>query len=412
VSTPIQTETTQVPSKDQVIKTLIVDDEDSILTVLQTILKNIGCEVVSAASLEEARMASLEHPDISLIISDQRLQDGLGLDFLRDVKQTLPKSYRILMTGYADMEVLLGAINDGEIFRFLAKPFSAKQMQGAILEAMERIRLEREHKRLSQALVEQNVELEKSNVLLTDALGQCVNLSMNILERFDHLLASHGDRVAQWSVAIGKELGLSARELESLELAARLHDIGLISVSPELHRSQQVAWDKLQPVKQAAIMGHPKVGAELVSFLPRREVVQVIRTHHEWFNGEGYPDRLAHHHLPFLTCIMAVPDAFDELSFSRLDTRRFIEQQIGIRFHPEVVRVFLKILAGNPEYAVREREVVVSQLKAGMKITCNIYNNAGVLLIPKGNALTDRMVDSIKQFNDQDPLVQRIFVAA
>ncbi|MDD2709543.1 MAG: response regulator [Verrucomicrobiae bacterium] len=389
---------------------LIVDDEPQIRNIMSDTVESLDCDSIQAADISQARQA-LEQPiDLAAILCDQRLPDGSGLDFCRELKKTSPDMIRILITGFPDMKVAVAAINDGEIFRFVSKPFEVSELRGIIREAIDKNRLVKENQRLHSALVGANDQLQKANASLQKALSSSFALCVDIIDRFDHVLASHSSRVAKWAVAIGKQFALSQDQLATLEIAGQMHDIGLISSSRSTHGNQQIGWEELSPLPQTAMHNHPKTGAELTRFLQYNDVPEILIAHHEWFNGGGYPYGLAGERVPLLSYMIAVPDAYDEVPMSRSDAAKFIEENLGIRFHPEAGRAFLRILNENPEMTKQEREVLLTELQNGMKLSCNLYSPTGMMLVPKGQSLTPKLIQYIHQHNLSDPITQRIFI--
>ncbi len=391
---------------------LIIEDEPPLLDLLQQLVATIGCEVVGAATLGEARGLLKTAPHCAVVLTDQRLPDGMGLDFCKELRAFYPNSIRILSTGFIETDVLLQAINQGEIFRFITKPYNAENVLTLVRDGIARWKTDRENERLKTALIQKNEQLGNANTKLAAALDNSVDLCMDIMDRYDHLLAGHGERVARWCIAMGRELHLSETEIDTLRIAALMHDIGLVSVEREFHKRQQVGWEKLQAVQKAGLTSHPATSAQVVQFHPNQAVAEVVKCHHEWFNGNGYPEGIAYDRIPFLAAILAVPDAYDELPYMRQDTKEFIERNVSVRFHPEAARIFLHLFDNRPEFGEREREVTVSQMAEGMKLTNNVYNSLGVLLVPKGTALTDRHIMRLRQYNATEPIAQRIFISA
>jgi len=391
---------------------LLVDDEPPILELLRDSLESTVCKTVSAANMEKGRKVLRQNPEVNVVLCDQFLPGGSGLEFFKELKQTHPFIIRILMTGHPETKMALTAINDGEIFRFITKPCVIEEVAICVKEALNRYHLVRENQRLQEVLVHGNEELQRTNALLQQALSNSVKFGLDILDRFDHVLAGHSSRVAQWAVAIGKSFALSEQQLDALEIAAGMHDIGLISVSRSYHRQQQMGWADLPLQQQTSLQSHPKTGADLLRFLQQKGVPEVIEAHHEWFNGHGYPSRLNHDQIPKLASIIAVPDAYDEVPMPRSEAAKFIEENMGIRFHPEVGRAFLRILEKRPEYAKQEKEVLISEMEADMVLTCNLLNPSGVLIAPKGQVLSPKLIQYIRQHDESDPLTQRIFVTS
>jgi response regulator RpfG family c-di-GMP phosphodiesterase len=395
------------PEKQRV---LLIDDDHNIRDIIAEAVEILGGVVVHSETLAKAQEAIQKDPNFAVLLCDQRMPDGSGLDFCRRLKSEHPQIVRVLITGFPDMRVAVAAINDGEIFRFVAKPFTVDDLRIALHDAFERSRLTRENQRLQTALVTANEQLQKVNLSLEKALSNSFTLCLDILDRFDHMLASHSFRVARWAVAIGRQFSLSKEQLDTLEIAARMHDIGLISSSRAVHGIQQIGWDTLPPLPQTALHGHPKAGAELMRFLQHTEVADIILAHQEWFNGGGYPFGLAGERIPFSAAIIAVPDAYDEVPMARPDAAKFIEDNLGIRFHPEVGRAFLRLLSEHPDYSKQEREVLIGELQPDMKLTCNLFSASGVLLVPKGQSLTPRLIEYVHRHNQTEPLIQRIYI--
>lgn len=391
-------------------RVLLVDDDHNIRDIIADTVELLGCTAVHAETIAQAQEAIQKQGDFCMLLCDQRIPDGSGLDFCRQLKKEHPNILRILITGFPDMRVAVAAINDGEIFRFVTKPFTIDDLKIVIHDGLERYRLARENQRLQGALVQANEQLQKVNLSLEKALASSFTLCLDILDRFDHMLASHSFRVARWAVAVARQFSLPKEQIDTIEIAAQMHDIGLISASRSVHGTQQIGWDALPPLPQTALHGHPKAGAELMRFLQYKEVSEIILAHQEWFNGGGYPFGLAGDRIPLASAIIAVPDAYDEVPMDRPDAAKFIEENLGIRFHPEVGRAFLRLLSEHPDYTKQEREVLIGELKPDMKLTCNLFSASGVMLVPKGQALTPRLIDYIHRHNQSEPLIQRIYI--
>lgn len=390
---------------------LVVDDDPLVGDLLCEIVRSIGCEVLRAETIVAARQQVRQNEELKIILCDQQMLDGTGLDFFREIKGTHPRVTRLLVTGFPELKIALAAINEGEIFRFLTKPLTDKEVIVAVKEALAKHHLQEENQRLQAVLLTANEQLQKANASLQAALAGSIKFCLDILEKFDHVLASHSMRVTRSAVSLGRSLGLTAAQLETLGIAAQLHDIGLVSVSRSFHHEQQqIGWEDLPPLQQAAIQAHPRTGADLVRFLQNREVSLIILAHHEWFNGGGYPSHLPGELIPTLAAILAVCDAYDELPMEREEAARFIEDNLGIRFNPEAGRAFLRLISEQPQHVSKEREVLMSELVEGMNLACDIYSAQGVLLIPKGQRLTAKLVGFLHHQNESDPLTQRIFV--
>lgn len=174
------------------------------------------------------------------------------------------------------------------------------------------------------------------------------------LECRDTYTGGHTRRVRDYSLAIGRRLGLSSQELEHLNLAAILHDIGKIGVDDAILRKQ----GPLDQDEFSRMMEHARIGAEILQYV--RSMVPVIpgvRYHHEKYDGTGYPERLRGEAIPFLARIIAVADTFDAMTTDRPYRKGLpretalaeLEKCSGTQFDPEIARAFIEVLTAGGE---------------------------------------------------------------
>jgi len=180
----------------------------------------------------------------------------------------------------------------------------------------------------------------------------------NALRQRDAYTRLHSDRVMALANGIGLALGLSSAELDTLELGASLHDIGKIVVpDTTLLKPTQLADDEIRIMQQ-----HPVVGGDLIAAYehPRSETIsKAVRHHHEWFNGQGYPDRLAGEEIPLLARIVTVVDNYDAMAVRRAyqaarphsEIIQIMASESGTKLDPEIFSRFTQMIE-KPEYAV------------------------------------------------------------
>jgi HD-GYP domain-containing protein (c-di-GMP phosphodiesterase class II) len=167
----------------------------------------------------------------------------------------------------------------------------------------------------------------------------------------------HSDRVMALSRGIGLDIGLTRQELDALELGACLHDIGKIVVPDAVLMKPT----RLDADDRAIMQVHPEVGGNLIAAYAHNEankVAQVVRHHHEWFDGSGYPDRLAGEAIPLLSRIVTVVDNYDAMAVRRVyqearphdEILRIMESESGSKLDPELFQRFVKVIH-NPRYA-------------------------------------------------------------
>jgi HD-GYP domain-containing protein (c-di-GMP phosphodiesterase class II) len=167
----------------------------------------------------------------------------------------------------------------------------------------------------------------------------------------------HSDRVMALSRGIGLDIGLTRQELDALELGACLHDIGKIVVPDAVLMKPT----RLDADDRAIMQVHPEVGANLIAAYAHNEankVAQVVRHHHEWFDGSGYPDRLAGEAIPLLSRIVTVVDNYDAMAVRRVyqearphdEILRIMESESGSKLDPDLFQRFVKVIH-DPRYA-------------------------------------------------------------
>ena len=423
-------------------KVLFVDDEENILRTLRRTFRKDDIEVLTASSgmkgLEFVRLN-----EISVIVSDQRMPHMTGTEFLSRVKKISPESIRMILTGYADIKATMAAINNGEVYRYITKPWKEDEFRQIIREAIQKYDLSQENKRLrnlivkqnnmlkkltddleeevlkkNQELISKNATLEKLNKDLEDSIFETIKTFSSLLEMRDFYVGSHSKRVATASKFIAKRLRLDDVEVNRIEMAAILHDIGKISVpDPVLQKNPS------QMTKSEFLIyrNHPIVGQTTLMTIKKLENLgQIVRSHHELLNGKGFPDQLKGEDIPLGARIIAVPNAYDNLIYRRGTYRKSLEDDAikylkgnrNILFEGRIVDYFLEYLKYQDEedkHAL-EMKVDVSHLREGMVLTRDVYTAKGVLLAPKGERLKQSYINRIIQYNRIDPIIEGIYV--
>jgi len=183
---------------------------------------------------------------------------------------------------------------------------------------------------------------------------EALTVLAKLIEMRDSYTAGHSEKVSMWSEIVARKLGLSREEQEKIKLAARLHDIGKISIPDGILNKPA----PLSKEEYAEIKKHSALGADLFSNIKSlKEVSKIIRHHHEWYNGEGYPDGLAGEEIPLGSRIISVADAYQAMTSDRPYRKAFskekaiaeLERGAGSQFDPKIVRIFIGILLGERE---------------------------------------------------------------
>ena len=402
---------------------LIIDDEQIVLIALSETLKREGYQVVALANPLEG-LELIKRQPFGVILTDQQMPQLTGLEFLAHAKQYQPDATRILITAVLSLSVAIDAINKGEIYRFIVKPWLREELLVTIKNAVQRFELIRSNAALFEAtrkmnaelsahlaqIEAQNTQLDKLNHALQQNLQRSIQLSVKTLETFNPVLASQARRVFELCKAMSNRLDLTEDEKQILEISAWLHDIGLVGAPRKLIRKWQSAPDTLDEAERALIENHPATGQALASFAHNLEAVgTVIRAHHERFDGHGYPDQLAQERIPWLARLLAVAVSYAHCPTEGEFASEFIRNGSGTAFDPEAVRAFARCL---PHAVVpkRQQEVLISELKPGMVLANGIYTSSGVLLIPAGQALSEPHIDKLRNHNQVNDIIQSLLV--
>ncbi len=409
---------------------LIVDDEQVVLAGLRETLVREGYEVVTAAN-PFAALDDLKRQNFSVIISDHQMPGVTGLEFLAQAKELQPNAARILITAVLSLDTVIDAINKGEIYRFIVKPWLREELLATVRNAVQRFELldhntvirtramvmSRELTETNRALQEQlaridaqNASLAQLNRALTDNLQHSVQLGLHVLQFFLPTLGNQARRAHEICLALADTLHLPAEKRQVLEFAAWLHDIGLVAIPRDLIRRWETEPENLKEDELTVINSHPQLGQDLVKFGHHLEEVGVIiRAHHERFDGTGFPDQLRGEEIPWLARLLAVALGFVENQFNEVSAVEAIKQGSGAAYDPEAVRAFLRAL---PKATVsrREREVLLSELVPGMVLAQGIYTPNGLLLIPGDQPLNEGAISKILNHNRINPITQSLLV--
>ena len=404
-------------------RVLVVDDEAVVLAALRDTLKLEGYEVLACED-PLAALQSLRTTPFSVILVDQQMPTLTGLEFLGQAKEIQPHATRILITAVLNLATVIDAINKGEVYRFIVKPWLREELLVTLRNAAHRYELicrnatllsqtaamnERLETQLRQ-LDAQNRQLDQLNQTLHENLDRSVHLCLKTMETFFPLLGQQARRVFALCQAMADGLKLPADQRQVLEISSRLYDIGLVSVPRELIRKWHQKPDALTDEERAIIEIHPAVGQELVAFVADLGAVgKTIRAHHERFDGEGYPDRLTDEQIPWLAKLLAVAVAYTSVPAGNAEAIEFIQTNSGAAFDPDAVRAFLRCL---PQAAVprSQRAVLLSELEPGMVVAQGIYTAYGLLVIPEGDILTESHIELLRNHHRINPITQSLLV--
>ncbi|HEX5126672.1 MAG TPA: HD domain-containing phosphohydrolase, partial [Rhodocyclaceae bacterium] len=402
---------------------LLVDDEANVLNALRRLLRPTGYTVLTASGGEEA-LQQMEGKAVDLLISDMRMPGMDGAQLLAQARQRWPDTQRILLTGYADVSSAISAINDGGIFRYISKPWSDDELLSVAHQALQWRGLQREKIRLEALTQSQNEQLKSLNAGLEAKVAErtadlqivnqeltlaseklkksffsTVQVMSSIIELRAPQLAGHSRRVADIARKIAEKMGLEAPLIQEILMAGLLHDIGKIGYTDELLTTPMA---KMSGDGLGAARKHPINGAAaLMSLSDMRGVAAIIRSHHERWDGKGFPDGLSGLAIPVGARVLALANDYDALQIGTLsakklsadEAKQYVLEGRNFRYDPAVTDAFGQLVGrAPPPKPIAERRVSGTQAEPGMVLTRDLYSPDGVLLLAVGHVLDDLLV--------------------
>jgi len=338
-------------------RVLIVDDDELILKALARILESAGFEPRCYLGPDEA-LAAIERDAPVVVISDYMMPDMDGVTFLKQARLRCPGAVRILCTAAEDFRVALQAVNSGEVFRIISKPWHQQELLATVNQAAEAARLRRENERLTNEVQRQNGQLREINLRLEEIVrARTQALLEGLIAALDYRDAEtqwHSRRVSLYARRLAHQLGIDEPELTVIEHGALLHDIGKIGVRDRVLLKP----GPLTNEEWTEMRRHPELGRALlqrVDYL--RPASSIVLQHQEKYDGTGYPGKLKGEEIVIGARIFHVVDTLDAITSNRPyrkarpfdEARQEIVRCGGTQFDPRVVEAFLAVAAEDWE---------------------------------------------------------------
>lgn len=411
---------------------LLVDDEPHILAALGRALRGEPYRLLTASSGIQAleRMAS---EPVDLLMTDARMPglDGPGL--LSEVQRRWPDTRRLLLTGDANLTTCIRAINQGQIYRYLAKPWNDDELRATLRQALAHQHAEREHRRLERLALEQNRRLQELNAHLeqrvrdrTAELQQTADMLDLAYEELRHSYVTTTEvfasllnqrlptdkrsnaQVIALVRAYAAQRQLSEADNRDLAMAAALYNLGKLTwddhllsrPSDLLHRDERERYNR-----------YPVQGENLLMTLePLHDASRLIRHHQEHWNGAGFPDHLHGEAIPFGARLLKLAVDFVELQCglvlqrpqSREEALQFLARYSGRLYDPVLCRDFIDFCTHQaPDLQGSDPDVLVMdtrRLEPGMILARNLLADSGMLLLNAGKQLSAAVIDKLIAF--------------
>lgn len=423
---------------------LLVDDEENILSSLRRVLRGEAYSVQIANGGEQA-LEILRSQPIDLVISDARMPGLDGATLLAEVQKHWPETMRILLTGYADISTTIRAINQGQIYRYISKPWDDDELRLTMRQALAYQHSERERVRLEALSLEQNQRLQELNETLEQRVmartaeleqtADMLDLAYEELKRsyvtatevFSSLVNQRIPKDKQTNTqvialvrAYAELHGLDAAPSRDLTMAAALYNIGKLTWDDQLLSRPS---DLLYKQERERYRQYPVQGENLLMTLePLQDAARLIRHHQERWDGSGFPDHLKGEATPFGSRLLKLAVDFIELQRGSILERRLnrdealllINKYSGRLYDPQLCEQFISLCTElAPDITLADPSILAldtRRLEPGMVLARNLHADNGMLLLNEGKPLTALLIDKLIAFEASESGHYTLFV--
>ncbi len=307
-------------------KVLLVDDEQDNLSLLYRTLRRDFTIFKTISPLEGLKI--VEENDIDLIISDHKMEEMDGVEFLKRTCNIRPGCIKLLVTAYSDSQILIDAINNGNIYKYIKKPWEPSELQIAVNTALEYYKLKNENDKLIYDL--------------KDLFSGTINAIMDALEAKNPYSVGQNKKIVFCAKKLAEELNLPHQEYGKIELAGLLHDIGTIGVPEQILNKPE---EQLTEEEIALYQKHVEHGVKILKDLKQlNEVVEIIKYHHENYDGTGYPYGLKGNEIPLISSMISICNMYENLTSDSASKKGLSHEEAISKIEAEAEKMFSKEL--------------------------------------------------------------------
>ncbi|HEV7700142.1 MAG TPA: HD domain-containing phosphohydrolase [Pyrinomonadaceae bacterium] len=367
-------------------KILLVDDEPANLRMLERLFSD-QYDVLTAGSGADGLEILASH-DIALILSDQRMPGMTGLEFLQKAAELRTHTVRIVLTGYTDVDALVGSINSGVVYKYITKPWSNPDLQQTVIRGIQLY----ETAKSQHSLAEENQRLQTR---MQTSLRAFVELALAMLDVRSPRISSHSRRTAKYAIQLGKAMLMDDAELEQLSLAALLHEVAHIKMPAHLLSRTTMLREGEMRIMQDCF----RQGVGLLSAVPELgEIAANINFQHDHFDGYGSSNRLSGDQIPVHSRIIAIADAYDEMRVPTMMTKGFtheaallvMQAAAGRKYDPALIAIFCGLKHDDePEPLASTGSQITNEVRPDVSIqphSAEIFPTRMVLSTVESNA--------------------------
>jgi response regulator RpfG family c-di-GMP phosphodiesterase len=420
---------------------LFVDDEENILKTLKRLMSFEDYECFFATS-GFAGLELLNTTPVDIVISDMRMPEMNGDEFLTQAKSICPNSVRYILSGYSDFGSMIKALNEGGVHQFISKPWDDDVLLQKIKEAAESVRIRSERDRLRALTEKQSTMLQEAN----HSLEEKVQARTSELEQtsdmldlsFQELKSSYSvfidviaqvlqlrsvapkdylNDIADTAKALANVKGMNEDEQDWVYKAAKLHELGKIRIPDNILKKPLI---RMTSAELKEYKTYPMQGYSLLASLDNLgEVANYIKAHSEHFNGKGFPNRLSEDQIPLGARIISICMYYfmyrnglvDGNSHDGEESEKFIRLKAGQWVDPDLVESFLE--CAEQELSKKgqfESRIALSQAEPGITLSRDLFNVRGVIMLTKGTTISAKTLEKLKYIAEKDSTDYALYV--
>lgn len=442
ISSHFSSEKTELKLSNSQLSVLCVDDEVSVLKALKRLLRSPHYRIFTACNGHEGlEIASKESIDI--IISDMRMPEMDGAEFLSHIAKAYPYTVRILLTGYSDLSSTIAAVNSGKISCYLQKPWNNEELLLTVSQCSEKLKLENENRRLVSEIEKKNRslaslnnsleekvkqrtlqirttlgKLKSANSFIKSNLNATIRSFYNLISLNPYLGGKSSLIISELCSQIAHKMLDSPKAIKDIQLAGLLCELGMLSMNDEIWNTpiEELSID-LKKIYQSSSQ---QAYLALSPATPLKDVATIILYQHEVFSGEGSPNHLSADEIPLGSRILSVARDYVYATSGRLHTARlssqgaieYLTQRANQQYDPQIVNLLPQVIEviNHNTLAKNERIIAISDITPGMSLSRDVLNSNNILLLPEGHTFNADSLMRLNKFLTADNNPVEIFV--
>jgi response regulator RpfG family c-di-GMP phosphodiesterase len=416
-----------------VFKVLLIDDEVNILRTMKRIFHGKPFKLILADSAQKA-FEFMQTTTVHVVVSDMKMPGMSGAEFLAKVAEDFPQTYRIVLSGFADLESTLEVINNGKIHRFLQKPWDNQELINAVEHGIMQYRLTSENTRLLKLTAQQNKQLSAANESLeakveqrTKQLRSALAVSerstsavkkvvYNLVSINPNISGAFAQSVSKIAVDVAQKMSLDKKEIEDIGFASLICEIGMVGLDAKVLTTP---FNKLTTAQQDAYFAQSSKAQLILSPAQQlQNVTDIIAHQFEYLSGRGFPNGVEGGNIPVGAKILAVARDYmryrkgkmDGVEHNVVDSIAKLVSYCGLQFYDASIVDVLKaqqLAASEDKYDIG---LSSDQLKSGMILDESLYNENDILILPQGHVFDDGSITKIKALEKRFNMTLSILV--